>query len=215
MVEISYGKAKLQSKVSINLSLTRNKQILGEQLQIFLKDVSDKIMMNSNNTIYDEQPIVIQAFAINNRGEMKNEQENDLEGDKKEQSLQKTLIDTAWVSTGVLRQVHNADIKLHVPIRINHFFSGGDVAEEEQPDKEDEEDSEDEAVKGMANELLRQMNQDLKAMKASGEDKNDFKKYLLIQMTVKSSSTRIVKNPMGILTLGELGLINLDKIAYI
>jgi hypothetical protein len=155
---------------------------------------------------------VIQAFAVNNRAEMKDAEEQDEQGEKK--VTQKTLIDTAWVSTGILRQVHNADIKLHVPIKIKvSDFSSGEAMEDEQ-EKDQEEDSEDdEAVKGMANELLRQMNSDLKAMKASGEDKHDIGQYLLIQLTVKSSQTRIIKNPMGILTLGELGLMNLDKLA--
>jgi hypothetical protein len=47
MIEMSYGKAKLHTKVTINLGMTRNRQILGEKFQIFLKDVSEKIQQQS------------------------------------------------------------------------------------------------------------------------------------------------------------------------
>lgn len=51
--------------------MTKNKHILNDKLQLFLKDISDKIMQNTGVGIYENQNIVINAFSINNRAESK------------------------------------------------------------------------------------------------------------------------------------------------
>jgi hypothetical protein len=48
-------------------------------------------------------------------------------------------------------------------------------------------------------------------MKESGEGGNEMKHYFLLQITVRSTYTKIVRNQMGILSLGDLGLLNLEK----
>lgn len=88
MIEVSYLKSKAISRTTINLGLTRNREVIGDKFQILLKDLSDKILVNPNMQIYDDHDILVKAFSINNRTEGHGE-----EGDEEaEGNPQKKLI---------------------------------------------------------------------------------------------------------------------------
>lgn len=82
MVEVSYLKSKIISRTTINLGLTRNREVVGERFQINLKDLSGKIIVNPNMQIYDDHDILVKAFSINNRTEGHEADEDDTDAEK-------------------------------------------------------------------------------------------------------------------------------------
>lgn len=84
--------------------------------------------------------------------------------------------------------------------------------DEEEAAESDENDDEVDDFQNMADGLLTKMNQDLLNMQEQSADgKGKMRKVMIIQLSVLSTQTRIERNSMGLLSMSDLQLINLDK----
>lgn len=208
MIEVSYRKSKIISKTTVNLGLTGNREIMGDRFQIILKDLSDKVLVNPNMQIYDDHDILVKAYSINNRTEGHGGEENDAEA---ERNQQRQLVGSQRINPAQFRQLqnteHNLQVAIPVPGAFVQFDQGG--ADEEQAE---EEDGEVDDFSNMADSLLNKMNQDLESMQETrGDKRRAAERYILVQLTAFATETRVTRNPLGILSLGEVRLYNLDK----
>jgi hypothetical protein len=164
MLEVSYSKSKIITRTTINLGLSKNREIIGDRFKINLKDLSDKIFQKSKTNIYDDHDILLKAFTINNRVESLDDDE-----DLEQENLQKQLIGAARISTAQFRQFQNTELKIQVAIPVPRGFARQELDVDNQQQEEDEEDKEVDDFANMADSLLNKMNQDLQSMQEAGK----------------------------------------------
>jgi len=164
MLEISYSKSKIITRTTINLGLSKNREIIGDRFKINLKDLSDKIFQKSKTSIYDDHDIILKAFTINNRVENLDDDE-----DPEQENLQKQLIGATRISTAQFRQFQNTELKIHAAIPVPRGFARQELEVENQQQEEDQEDKEVDDFANMADSLLNKMNQDLQSMQEAGK----------------------------------------------
>lgn len=164
MLEVSYSKSKIITRTTINLGLSKNREIIGDRFKINLKDLSDKIFQKSKTGIYDDHDILLKAFTINNRVENLDDDE-----DPEQENLQKQLIGTTRISTAQFRQFQNTELKIHAAIPVPRGFARQELEVENQQQEEDQEDKEVDDFANMADSLLNKMNQHLQSMQEAGK----------------------------------------------